>query len=62
MFTPALKKEYGDNDKYYHGGAKIGILFSSGKNNILRTSAPRKWNIVFTTRKLNSYFQSFPWM
>ena len=32
-----LKKIY--RERILHGGAKIWILFSSGKNNILRTSA-----------------------
>ena len=29
-----------------HGGLKIWILFSHGKNNILRKSAASEWNIV----------------
>ena len=34
-----------------HGGAKIWILFSSGKNNILRTSASRVNKILFLPRE-----------
>ena len=34
-----------------HGGAKIRISFSRGKNNILLTRCVRSQNIVFATRK-----------
>lgn len=39
------------SNKNSKGGAKIWILFWSGKNNILRKEAPSKWTFVSNTRK-----------
>ena len=42
-----------------HDGKKVGILFSKGRNNILRTSAASESNLLFLTRdSLQIYYEA----
>ena len=45
-------------ERVSHSGAKLRVLFSSGKNNILRTSAARKILFLTHIKKLMPYLQA----
>ena len=58
-YSPRTQNPLQSNKKRIsHGGEKIWILYSSGKNNISRVSAENNWDIVLATRTKNSYLRA----